>query len=88
MEPECLSFHLAGDAPANPVLMLHGAADPHPGGMIRTSLLQYIPQLEYREWGTCGHYPWLEQDVREAFLTELRAWLDRPEPDGGVESPS
>jgi pimeloyl-ACP methyl ester carboxylesterase len=30
-----------------PVLMLHGAVDPHPGEMIRASLAPYIPQLEY-----------------------------------------
>ncbi len=33
----------------SPVLMLHGAADPHPGRMICASLREYIPQLEYFE---------------------------------------
>jgi pimeloyl-ACP methyl ester carboxylesterase len=60
-----------------PVLMLHGAADPHPGRMIRASLEPYLPQLEYREWERCGHYPWLEKAVRDDFFAVLRAWLTR-----------
>jgi pimeloyl-ACP methyl ester carboxylesterase len=40
-----------------PVIMLHGAVDPHPGPMIRASLKPHLPQLEYREWDCCGHYP-------------------------------
>jgi pimeloyl-ACP methyl ester carboxylesterase len=59
----------------SPVLMLHGAVDPHPGQMIRASLLPYLPQLEYREWSRCGHYPWLERAVREEFFAVLRGWL-------------
>jgi hypothetical protein len=57
------------------VLMLHGAYDPHPGLMIRTSLQPYMPKLEYREWADCGHKPWLEKAVREEFFTVLREWL-------------
>jgi pimeloyl-ACP methyl ester carboxylesterase len=58
-----------------PAIMLHGAADPHPGRMILASLKPYIPQLEYREWERCGHYPWLEKAVREEFFACLREWL-------------
>ena len=58
-----------------PVLMLHGAYDPHPGTMIRDGLAPFIPQLEYREWERCGHYPWLEKHAREDFYRTLRAWL-------------
>jgi pimeloyl-ACP methyl ester carboxylesterase len=60
-----------------PVLVLHGAADPHPGRMIRASLSPYLPQLEYREWDRCGHYPWLEKAARVEFFSALRAWLVR-----------
>lgn len=60
-----------------PVLMLHGAFDPHPGRMIEASLRAYLPQLEYREWECCGHYPWLEKAVRAEFFTVLRDWLTR-----------
>lgn len=59
----------------SPVLMLHGAVDPHPGRMIRDSLAPLIPQLEYREWKRCGHYPWLEREVRIEFFAVLREWL-------------
>ncbi|MGH9720581.1 MAG: alpha/beta fold hydrolase [Bryobacteraceae bacterium] len=58
-----------------PVLMLHGAFDPHPGRMIRDGLLPVIPQLEYREWERCGHFPWLEKAVRDEFFVLLRGWL-------------
>ena len=58
-----------------PVLMLHGAFDPHPGPMIRASLQPYLPHLEYHEWQKCGHYPWRETEVREEFFSVLRAWL-------------
>jgi pimeloyl-ACP methyl ester carboxylesterase len=61
----------------SPVLMLHGAFDPHPGRMIRASLEPHIRQLEYREWERCGHYPWLERTVRDEFFSGLRAWLAR-----------
>jgi pimeloyl-ACP methyl ester carboxylesterase len=60
-----------------PVLMLHGAVDPHPGPLIRAGLEPYLPQLEYREWPECGHYPWLERGVRDEFLVTLREWLSR-----------
>jgi pimeloyl-ACP methyl ester carboxylesterase len=59
----------------SPVLMLHGADDPHPGEMIRASLAPHIPQLEYREWNRCGHYPWLEKSTRDEFFSVLRDWL-------------
>jgi pimeloyl-ACP methyl ester carboxylesterase len=65
-----------------PVLMLHGAVDPHPGRMIRVSLAPYLPQLEYLEWERCGHYPWLERAVRDEFFAILRTWL-APELCGG-----
>lgn len=58
-----------------PVLMLHGAVDPHPGRMIWQSLRTFIPQMEYREWERCGHYPWLERAVRDKFFVTLKRWL-------------
>jgi pimeloyl-ACP methyl ester carboxylesterase len=61
----------------SPVLMLHGAYDPHPGQMIRATLQRHLPQLEYREWAECGHKPWLEKAVREEFFLVLREWLTR-----------
>jgi pimeloyl-ACP methyl ester carboxylesterase len=61
----------------SPVLMLHGAYDPHPGRMIRASLQPYLSKLEYREWANCGHKPWMEKAVREEFFMVLREWLTR-----------
>jgi len=55
--------------------MLHGAADPHPGSMIRASLEPYLAHLEYREWDRCGHYPWLEKAAREDFFATVTAWI-------------
>ena len=59
----------------SPVLMLHGAYDPHPGKMIRDSLRPHIPQLDYRELNKCGHRPLIEAFVREKFLAVIRDWL-------------
>ena len=70
-----------------PVIMLHGAFDPHPGRMIRAGLEPHIPQIEYREWERCGHYPWRERAVREEFVAVLWEWLTRrltPGPTGGA----
>jgi pimeloyl-ACP methyl ester carboxylesterase len=59
----------------SPVLMLHGAYDPHPGELIRAGLVPYLPQLEYREWERCGHKPWFEREVREEFFAVMHTWL-------------
>jgi len=61
----------------SPVLMLHGAHDPHPGAMIRDSLKPFLPQLEYRQLERCGHSPWREKHAREEFFTVLKDWLTR-----------
>ena len=59
----------------SPVLMLHGQYDPHPGTLIRDSLLRHLPQLEYHEWERCGHSPWIEKFAREAFFSVICEWL-------------
>ena len=38
-----------------PVLMLHGAQDPHPGDLVRDSLAPHLGSLEYVELERCGH---------------------------------
>jgi pimeloyl-ACP methyl ester carboxylesterase len=60
-----------------PVLMLHGDYDPHPGRMIRDSLLPYIPDLEYVALANCGHSTWLERQARDAFFLTLSTWLEK-----------
>ena len=66
--------HPAGFAAITaPVLMVHGADDPHPGRMIRDSLP--IPQLVYHELPECSHYPWRERAARAPFAALVRAFL-------------
>ena len=65
----------AFEAIESPVLMLHGQYDPHPGNMIRDSLLRHLPQLEYREWARCGHSPWIEKSAHEVFFSTVCEWL-------------
>jgi pimeloyl-ACP methyl ester carboxylesterase len=60
-----------------PVLMIHGTYDPHPGRLIFEGLRPYLPQLEYREFERCGHYPWLERAAADSFFSSLREWLSR-----------
>ena len=61
----------------SPVLMIHGQYDPHPGKMIRDSLLPHVPRLEYRELEDCGHSPWIEKSTRELFFSGVCEWLER-----------
>ena len=58
-----------------PVLMLHGADDPHPGPMIFASLDPHVRHLEYHEIESCGHYPWLESKAGPEFEDSLLSWL-------------
>ncbi len=60
-----------------PVLMLHGAYDPHPGRMIVDSLRPHLPQIEYVELERCGHYPWRERHAQAEFFDVLRSFLRR-----------
>ena len=66
----------AFEAIESPVLMIHGQYDPHPGKMIRDSLLPFLPQLEYREFERCGHSPWIEKSSRELFFSSICEWLE------------
>jgi pimeloyl-ACP methyl ester carboxylesterase len=58
-----------------PVLMIHGADDPHPGAITRDVLRTVLPQIEYVELAQCGHMPWVERHARHEFLQTLQAWL-------------
>jgi pimeloyl-ACP methyl ester carboxylesterase len=69
------AYPAAFAAISSPVLMLHGAVDPHPGRMILESLQAHMPQIEYREWEHGGHYLWLEKAVRDQFFAVLKMWL-------------
>lgn len=58
-----------------PVLMLHGACDPHPGRAIHACLARFISRIEYVELPGCGHYPWWERQASGLFFQLLRHWL-------------
>jgi alpha-beta hydrolase superfamily lysophospholipase len=60
-----------------PVLMLHGADDPHPGRATFELLRRVVPTIEYEELAGCRHEPWREPAGRERCLASLLAWLDR-----------
>jgi pimeloyl-ACP methyl ester carboxylesterase len=74
---QCGAYPAAFSAITAPVLMLHGDYDPHPGRSTAAVLRACLPQLEYREWPRCGHYPWLERAAGAEFVATLRAWLSR-----------
>jgi pimeloyl-ACP methyl ester carboxylesterase len=59
----------------SPILMLHGAYDPHPGQMIYGSLKAHVPQLEYQEFKNCGHSPWKEKQAADEFFMVMANWL-------------
>ncbi|MEM8976958.1 MAG: alpha/beta hydrolase [Pseudomonadota bacterium] len=69
------TYPRAFDAILTPVAMFHGNFDPHPGKLIRDSLLPHIPGLEYREFKNCGHSPWIEKYARAHFFLSLSQWL-------------
>ena len=71
------TYPKAFSAIESPVLMMHGQYDPHPGQMIRDSLLPFLPQLEYREFERCGHNPWIEKSTRDLFYSSICEWLER-----------
>jgi pimeloyl-ACP methyl ester carboxylesterase len=71
------TYPAAFSAIESPVVMIHGAQDPHPGDTIRASLAPHVPGLEYIELERCGHYPWLERHARNAFLRSLGDWVER-----------
>ena len=60
-----------------PVLMVHGAFDPHPGRPTMQTLRPYLPQVEYHELTHCGHYPWIERAAADVFFSLVRGWLGR-----------
>ena len=68
-------YPAAFSAIRSPMIMMHGAYDPHPGRMIHANLRRLVPRIEYREWPKCGHEPRNERAVREEFFATLCDWL-------------
>jgi pimeloyl-ACP methyl ester carboxylesterase len=63
-----------------PVLMLHGADDPHPGAATRDLLAHHVRDLAYVEFPRCGHSPWKERHARGPFHAALAAWISAHAP--------
>ena len=68
-------YPAAFKAITSPVLMIHGAHDPHPGIETYELLKQYMPQMDYHELERCGHSPWVERYARTEFFSRIRGWL-------------
>lgn len=60
-----------------PVTMLHGDYDAHPGRTIFEGLRKVVADIEYVEFEKCGHYPWLEREAKDLFYAALREVLGR-----------
>ena len=60
-----------------PTIMMHGSHDPHPGAMIRDTLLEFIPHLQYVEFARCGHTPWEEKAAKDLFYGEVETILNQ-----------
>ncbi len=69
----------------SPILMLHGAYDPHPGRMIYDNLKPLLPQIEYHELARCGHSPRriLQHFVRMAHFEYTR--IEKMKPNKSLE---
>lgn len=63
----------AGKKISCPVVVIHGDYDSHPIDGIVNPLKTVIEDLDCRIFENCGHYPWLEKEVRENFFEYLRS---------------
>ena len=64
-----------GDRPGNHERMVNRGSGRAPG--CRAPLARDLPRLEYHERELCGHYPWLEEAVRDEFFAVERRWPTR-----------
>lgn len=56
----------------SPVVAIHGDYDPHPAEGIEKLLLTVVQDFRFILLEKCGHYPWLEKDVKEEFYNVLK----------------
>ena len=54
-----------------PVVVLHGADDPHPVECVVEPLRRRVDHLEVVVLDRCGHIPWNERWARDDFLAQL-----------------
>lgn len=58
-----------------PVVIIHGADDPHPAEGVRVPLEAALGEVKYVLLEHCGHKPWQERQARRAFFEALEAEL-------------
>ena len=50
-----------------PVIVIHGAYDPHPIDGIRPFLESCLKDVVFHVLPDCGHYPWIERKAKDRF---------------------
>jgi pimeloyl-ACP methyl ester carboxylesterase len=58
-----------------PVIIIHGADDPHPAEGVRAPLEAALEEVHFVLLEHCGHKPWQERQARGAFFEALEAVL-------------
>ena len=58
-----------------PVVIIHGADDPHPAEGVRVPLEAALGEVRFVLLEHCGHKPWQERQARTAFFEALEAEL-------------
>lgn len=58
-----------------PVTAIHGGYDPHPCAGVQKPLSSVLKDFKFILLKNCGHYPWLEREVREEFFKILKKEL-------------
>ena len=59
-----------------PVVIIHGAYDPHPQQGIEPVLTKCCEDVTTHVLPRCGHYPWLERQARDEFYVILRREIE------------
>jgi len=54
-----------------PITFIHGSYDPHPADKIEDTVKKHGNNIKFFIFKKCGHYPWLEKNVRKDFINLL-----------------
>jgi pimeloyl-ACP methyl ester carboxylesterase len=60
-----------------PVVAIHGDYDPHPAAGVQQPLSAALSDFRFILLADCGHKPWIERRVRDAFFSVLEEELRR-----------
>ena len=55
-----------------PVVAIHGDYDPHPAEGVKDPLSSILKDFRFILLEKCGHYPWMERDIRDTFYDILK----------------